>query len=109
VSSLRVELFAYQSQFSLLPDLFVLVALISAINLIYFVYWWDSGLNSGLCAYKAGALLLEQHLHFAVVILEMGVSRTICLGWPQTMILPILASQVARITSVSHQRLAYVT
>jgi hypothetical protein len=32
-----------------------------------------------------------------------GVSWTICLGWPQTSILPISASQVARITSVSHQ------
>jgi hypothetical protein len=28
----------------------------------------------------------------------------IFLGWPQTAILPILASQVARITGVSHQR-----
>jgi hypothetical protein len=32
----------------------------------------------------------------------------VCLGWPQTMILPILASQVARITGVSHWRLAKV-
>jgi hypothetical protein len=31
-----------------------------------------------------------------------GVSGTICLDWPQIMILPILASQVARITGVSH-------
>jgi hypothetical protein len=36
-----------------------------------------------------------------------GVSRTICLGWPQTLILPISASQVAKITCVSpsHQAL----
>jgi hypothetical protein len=33
--------------------------------------------------------------------LEMRVSWTICLGWPCTTILPILASQVTRITSVS--------
>jgi hypothetical protein len=32
-----------------------------------------------------------------------GVSRTICRGWPQTSILPISASQVARILGVSHQ------
>jgi hypothetical protein len=37
----------------------------------------------------------------------VGVSRTICPGWPQTMILPISASQVARITDVSHQHPAY--
>jgi hypothetical protein len=30
------------------------------------------------------------------------VSRTTCLGWPQTVILPISASQVVRITGVSH-------
>jgi hypothetical protein len=30
--------------------------------------------------------------------LEMGVSQTICLGWPWTMILPISVIQVARIT-----------
>jgi hypothetical protein len=31
-----------------------------------------------------------------------GVSQTICLGWPRTMILLILASQVTRITGMSH-------
>jgi hypothetical protein len=36
-----------------------------------------------------------------------GVPPTIWLGWPWTMILPISASQVARITGVSHQHLAY--
>jgi hypothetical protein len=35
--------------------------------------------------------------------LEMGVSRTIYPRWPQTVILPISASQVARITDVSFQ------
>jgi hypothetical protein len=44
-------------------------------------------------------------VHFALVLLEMGVSWTIFLGWPQTEILPILASQVARITGVSHWHL----
>jgi hypothetical protein len=33
----------------------------------------------------------------------MRVWWTICLGWPWTKILPILASQIARITVVSHQ------
>jgi hypothetical protein len=42
--------------------------------------------------------------------LGMGVSRTICPGWPQPAILPISisASQVARITGVSHGHLARV-
>jgi hypothetical protein len=35
----------------------------------------------------------------------MGVSWTICLGWPGTVILCILVSQVARITGVSHWHL----
>jgi hypothetical protein len=33
---------------------------------------------------------------------------TICLGWPQTVILLISASQVAKITGMSHWRLAPV-
>jgi hypothetical protein len=42
-------------------------------------------------------------LYFALVILEWGgVSRTICLGWPPTMILPI------RITGMSHWYLTKV-
>jgi hypothetical protein len=32
---------------------------------------------------------------------------TICPGWPQTLILPISDSQIARITGVSHQHLAW--
>jgi hypothetical protein len=35
-----------------------------------------------------------------------GVLQTICLGWPQTTILLISASQALRIIGVSHQRLA---
>jgi hypothetical protein len=37
--------------------------------------------------------------------LEMGVSRTICLGWPLTSVL-MPAFQVDRITGMSHQLLA---
>jgi hypothetical protein len=36
----------------------------------------------------------------------MGVLLTICLSWPQTAILSILAFQVARIIGVSHKQLA---
>jgi hypothetical protein len=41
-------------------------------------------------------------------ILEMRVSWSICLGWSQTTILPILASQVARIIGMNHQCLAEI-
>jgi hypothetical protein len=40
----------------------------------FFFFWWDYGLNSGLHAYKAGAIPLEPQLQFALVILDMGVS-----------------------------------
>jgi hypothetical protein len=47
---------------------------ICAFIYLFIYFWWDWGLNSGLCTYKAGGLLLEPHLqvHFALVILEMG-------------------------------------
>jgi hypothetical protein len=45
-------------------------------------------------------------LHFALDILEMGVSWTICLGWPQTVILLTSVSQVARITVMRYHCLA---
>jgi hypothetical protein len=41
-------------------------------------------------------------VHFGLVILELGVSWTVCLSDPQTLILPISASQVARIIGISH-------
>jgi hypothetical protein len=40
---------------------------------------------------------------------EDGVSGTICLGWPQAVILLISASQVARTISMSHRHLASPT
>jgi hypothetical protein len=39
---------------------------------------------------------------FVLVNFGDGVSKTICPGWSQTMIFSISASQVARITGVSH-------
>jgi hypothetical protein len=41
-------------------------------------------------------------VHFALITLKMGVSQIICLGCPWTLILPISASQVVRITGISH-------
>jgi hypothetical protein len=37
-----------------------------------------------------------------------GVSQTICSDWPQTEILLVSASQVARITGMSHWHLAII-
>jgi hypothetical protein len=51
------------------------------------------------CAWKTGVLPLEP---FCSAYFGDGVLRTICLGWPQISILLISASQVARITDVSH-------
>jgi hypothetical protein len=70
----------------------------------YFFGGWDWGLNSGFHTCKVvtlspGPCLLSI---FALVIFEDGVLRTSCLGWLWTLILPISASQVARITGVSH-------
>jgi hypothetical protein len=42
---------------------------------------------------------------FCIGFFRDRVSRTICLGWPQSMIFLISASQVARITGMSHWRL----
>jgi hypothetical protein len=70
-------------------------------GLLYFIlfFWWDWGLNSGL---HTSTLCLTPSVHFDGYFGD-GALRTICLGWPQTVILPISVSQVARITGVSHQ------
>jgi hypothetical protein len=54
---------------------------------------------------KHSTTLATLPIHFVLVILEMGFWRTICPGWPWTTILPISASQVARILGVGHQQL----
>jgi hypothetical protein len=40
-------------------------------------------------------------VHFALVILEMGVLQTICFGWPSVVILLISVSQLVRIIGTS--------
>jgi hypothetical protein len=37
-----------------------------------------------------------------LIILKMGISQSICLGWPWTEVLLILASQLTRHTGMSH-------
>jgi hypothetical protein len=54
---------------------------------------------------KEDTLLPHFQFIFALIILDMGVSRTICLSWHRTWIL-ISASQVGKIVSVNHGYLA---
>jgi hypothetical protein len=64
----------------------------------FFQYW---GLNSGPMPWATPPAL------FLWRVFQDRVSRTICLGWLWTAILLISASWVARITVMSHQRLAW--
>jgi hypothetical protein len=98
------------------------------------IFLWYCGLNSGPCSYWSGALPLEPYLQpraeafffffqywglnsgtspwvtppalFLWRVFRDGVSQTICPGWLQTAILLISASQIVRITGMSHQLLA---
>jgi hypothetical protein len=66
---------------------------------------WTQGFTLAKQALYAWATAL---VHFAVVILEMEFSQTVCPGWPQTTLLLISASQVARIIGRSHQYLVFL-
>jgi hypothetical protein len=60
-------------------------------------------LNSGLRVSKPGTLQLEPHLQSIYSGFSgYGISQMICSAWPRTLILPISASKVARITGMSH-------
>jgi hypothetical protein len=75
--------------------------------LIYFGGTGTWTQNFALGCYTTWAI---PSVHFALVSFwEMRVSQTICLGWPWTAILPISASQIARITGVSHQGLVQMS
>jgi hypothetical protein len=70
----------------------------------FFLEWvWSFGLRAS-CVRAKQALYHLIHVSnpFCSGYFGDGVSRTICPGWPQTEILQISASQVVRITSVSH-------
>jgi hypothetical protein len=63
------------------------------------------GFEFRVCACKAGALPLEAHFRFIVLwYFGDGVLQTICLNWPETAILLVSASKVARITGMIHQQ-----
>jgi hypothetical protein len=70
----------------------------------YSVISWDCGLNSGLCACKAGTLPLYISSPFFFGYFRDGFSGTTFPGWPQTLIFLISATQVAKITGVSHHQ-----
>jgi hypothetical protein len=75
------------------------------LNRGFFLWLWS--LNSGLRACKAGIPPLKLCLQSILIWLFWGWgSRMICQDWLQTLFLLISASQVARITGVSHQCLA---
>jgi hypothetical protein len=68
---------------------------------IWFLFLVGLGFELGVWnLHKAGAAPL---IHFGLIILEMEGSQTTCLDWPQISILLISASQVDRITVVSHR------
>jgi hypothetical protein len=98
---LHLDIFYYEELVQVSYPLFQLI----------FFFLVGLGLNSGLHTCKVGALMLETHIQYILLWLfwRWGVSQTTCPGWPWTLILLISASQVARITGVSHQCLAQFT
>jgi hypothetical protein len=71
----------------------------------FFLVGWETGVELRILHLhsRCSTIWATPPVHFALVILEMGVSWTVCSYWPQTMILLISFSQGARITDVSHQ------
>jgi hypothetical protein len=68
----------------------------------FFVTWTTILLFAFLCAIS---VMICTHQHTQLLV-EMKSPKLFCLGWPQITILPISASQVARITGLSHWFLA---
>jgi hypothetical protein len=60
-------------------------------------------MNSGFCTCKVGSLLLEAHLQSILLGYFVDeISQATYLGWPQTLVLCISASKIARITDMKH-------
>jgi hypothetical protein len=66
----------------------------------FFLWYWD--LNWGPCTLHLLYCLSHTSSPFCSGYFGDGVLRTICLGWLQTLILLISASQLARIIDVNH-------
>jgi hypothetical protein len=71
-------------------------------------FWWDWGVWTQAFILAKQSLYHLSHSSSPLCsgFFWMWILWTICLGFPQTTILPISASQEARITSMSHQQLA---
>jgi hypothetical protein len=83
----------------------------------YFLLKYQFFFFGGTGVWTQGFIFAKQALYFSTqlqyifilwLLLEMGVSWTICLGWSQTMILSISAFQLARIIGMSHGYLAKI-
>jgi hypothetical protein len=78
-------------------------------TLLFFLFCFVCFGNTG--CWTQGPTLVRQapyHLsHFCVGYFWQRVSHTLCSGQPQTSILPVSASQVARSTSLSHSTWLY--
>jgi hypothetical protein len=60
---------------------------------LFFFFWWNWGLDSGLCTCRVGTLLLDPHLQSVLLwLLEMESQELFAGGWPQISILLISAS-----------------
>jgi hypothetical protein len=65
------------------------------VSFFFFKFWWDWGLNRDSCLLSRCSAEWTPPVHFALI------SRTICPGWPWTLILLISVSQVGKITGVN--------
>jgi hypothetical protein len=76
-----------------------------------FIYFGGTGIWTQGCKLAKKVLYSLSHASnpFCSAYFGDGVSRAICLDWPWIEILPISASQVDRITGVSHWCLVWVT
>jgi hypothetical protein len=61
-----------------------------------------AGLDSDLIYASHIAGMIGMSCYTKLLLVEMGVSWSFCPGWPQTVILPISAFWVTRITGMSH-------
>jgi hypothetical protein len=72
-------------------------------NLHFFLWYWDLNSRSHTCWASALPLGPLHQPFFVLGIFEIGSCKlTFCVGWLQTVIILISASQIPRITGLSH-------
>jgi hypothetical protein len=99
-----------------IPQICMYVCICVCIHICIYVYICDgvfffcfsgTGFELRLHTCKAGILPFEPYFQsISLWLFWRWVSKSICLNWLQTMILPISASHVARITGHEHECLA---